>query len=122
MRQCSSVVNFIIKNHLIRSSLTSKNTKKYLFSYKDEFNGCEVSCVLIKLWLCLNCIRLQLVVNNRVHEKKIEYLTLLSCNNNVNTFLTNTEKIRIVNNLMIPDKQEFSDHRFVRIIFDQSLN
>ena len=36
MRQYSRVVNFIIKNHLIRSSYTYKNHNKDLFAYKDE--------------------------------------------------------------------------------------
>ena len=44
MRQYSSVVNLIIKNHLIRSSYTSKNPKKYLFTYKYEVSGREVYC------------------------------------------------------------------------------
>ena len=61
-----------------------------------------MSCGLIKLWLCLNFVRPQLVVDYRVHEKKLEDLMLLSCNNNTNTFLATVEKMRIVINLMLP--------------------
>ena len=80
-----------------------------------------MSCGLIKLWLCLNAVRPQLVVDYRVHENKLEDITLLSCNNNVNTFLTTMKKIRIVINSMLPDKQDFSEHRFVTIMFNQLL-
>ena len=73
---------------------------------------------MIKLWLCLNVFRPQLVVNYWVHEKKLEDLTLLGCNNNVNTYLTTMEKMRTVINSMLPYKQEFAEHRFVTIMFD----
>ena len=62
MRQYSSIVNFIIKNHLIQSSYKYQNPKKDLFTYKDEVSGREVYCGLIMLWLCLNVVRPQLVV------------------------------------------------------------
>ena len=65
---------------------------KELFIYQYEVSGREVSCELIKWWLCLNVVRTQLVVDYRVHETKLEDLTLLSCNNNVNTFHTTMEK------------------------------
>ena len=119
MRQYNSIINFIIKNHLIQRSYTSQKPNKYLFTYKDEVSRRKVSCGLIKLWLCLNVVRSQLVVYFRVHETKLDDLALLSCNNNVNTFLTTMEKIRIVINLMLSDKQEFSEHRFWTIMFDQ---
>ena len=121
MRHYSSVFNFINKNHLIRSIYTSQNPKKYLFIYKYEVSGSRVPCGWIKLWLCLNTRRLQMVVDYPVHKTKLEDLTLLSCNNNVNTFLTNMEKMRIVINSMLPDKQYFSEQRFVTIMFDQLL-
>ena len=76
---------------------------------------------MIKLWLCLNVVRLQLVVDYRVHEKKVKDLILLICNNNINTFLTTIEKMRIVINSMFPDKQDFAEHRFVTIMFYQIL-
>ena len=79
-------------------------------------------CGLINLWLCLNVVRPQLVVNYKVQETKLEDLMLLSCNNNVNTFLTTVDKMRIVINLMLLYKQEFSEHRFVTIMFGQLLN
>ena len=69
MRQYSSVVNFIIRNHLIQSSYTYQNPKKYLFTYKDEVSVREVSCGLIKLWLCLNVVGSQLVVDYWVQNK-----------------------------------------------------
>ena len=121
MRKYSSIVNFIIKNHLIWSSYTYQNPNKELFTNKDEVSGREVSCELIKLWLCLNVVRLQLVVDYRVHEKKVKDLILLICNNNINTFLTTIEKMRIVINSMFPDKQDFAEHRFVTIMFYQIL-
>ena len=80
-----------------------------------------MSCRLTKLWLYLNDVRPQMVVNFRVYKKKLEYLTLLSCNNNVNTFITTMDKICIVINLMLLDKQDLADHRFVKIMFDQLL-
>ena len=36
-------------------------------------------------------------------------------------FLANLEKMRIMINLMLPDKQEFAEHRFLTIMFDQLL-
>ena len=98
MRQYSSIVNFIIKNHFIQGSYKSQNPKKYLFTYTDEVNGCKVSCGLINLWLCLNVFKPHLVVDYRVHKTKLEDLTLLGCNKNVNTFLAAMEKMRIVIN------------------------
>ena len=121
MIQYSSIVDLIIKNHLIRSSYTSHNPKKDLFTYKDEVSGREMFCGLINLWLCLNVVRPQLVVNYWVHKTKLKDFTLLSCNNNVNTFLTTMEKIRTVINSILRDKQESAEHRFVTIMFDQLL-
>ena len=55
------------------------------------------------------------------HEKKLKDITLLSCNNNVNTFLTTMDKFFIVINSVLLDKQDFSEHRFVTIMFGQIL-
>ena len=121
MRQYSSVVNFIIKNHPILGSYIYQNPKKDLFTYKYDIRRDEVSCGLKKLWLCLNIFSPQMVVDYQVHKTNIEELTLISCNNNLNTFLATVGKMRIVINLMLPDKQEFDDHRFVTIMFDHLL-
>ena len=61
----------------------------------------------------------QLVVDYRKQEKKLEALTLRACRNNLQTFLTMMETMKILINSMLPDKEEFSDQRFNTIMFDQ---
>ena len=98
MRQCSSIIIFIIKNHLIQSSYTSQNPNKDFFTYKDKVIRRKVPCGLIKLWLCLNVVRPQLVGNYWVHKNNLKDLTFLGGNTNVNTFLTTLYKMCIVIN------------------------
>ena len=120
-RQISIALNFILKNHLEISSFISLNPKKAIFTYTDEVTGRKVDCGLVKLWLSLNIVKPQLVVNYREQEKKLEALTLRACGNNLQTFLTTMETMKILINSMLPDKKEFSDQRFNTILFDQLL-
>ena len=119
--QFSSEKNFILKNHLKRISFISLNTEKAIFTYSDEVTGRKVNCGLVKLWLFLNIIKPQLVVNYSEQEKKLEALTLRACRNNVQKFLTTMETMKILINSMLPDKEEFFDQRFNTIMFDQLL-
>ena len=60
-RKFSSDLNFILKNHLKRSSFISLNPKKAIFTYSDEFTGRKVYCGLFKLWLFLNTAKTHLL-------------------------------------------------------------
>ena len=119
--QFSSDINFILKNQLKRSSYISLNPKKDIFTYTDEVTGRKVDCGFIKLWLFLNFFKSQLVVNYREQEKKLEALTLRACGKNVQTLITTMETMKTLINLMILDKEEFSEQRFNTIMFDQLL-
>ena len=120
-RHFISALNFILNNRLKRSSFISLNPKKAIFTYTDEVTGRKVDFGLIKLWLFLNIFKPQLVVNYREQDKKLEALTLLACGNNVQTFLTMIETMKIPIDLMLPDREDFSDQRFNTIMFDQLL-
>ena len=120
-RQFSSALNFILKNHLERSRFISLNPKKAIFTYTDEVTGRKVDFGLVKLWLFLNIVKPQLVVDYREQENKLEALNLRACGNNVKKFLTTMETMNILINSMLPYKEEFSDQRFNTIMFDQLL-
>ena len=97
------------------------NPKKAIFTYTDEVTGRKVDCGLIKLWLFWNIIKPQLVVDYCEQEKKLEALTLRACGNNVQTFLTTMDTMKILINSMLLDKEDFSEQRFNTIMFDQRL-
>ena len=120
-RQFSSTLNFILKNHLQRASFISLNPKKDTFTYTDEVTGRKVDCGLIKLWTILKIVKPQLVVDYREHEKKLESLTLRSCRNNVQKFLTTMETTEILINSLLPGTEVFSDQRYNTIMFNQLL-
>ena len=104
-RQFRSALNFILKNHLERSSFISLNLKKSIFTYSDEVIGRKVDCGLFKLSLFLNIFKPQLVVDYREQEKKLEDLNLCACGNNVQTFLTTMDTMKILIKSMLPDKE-----------------
>ena len=120
-RQFSSALKFILKNHLQRASFISLNPKKDTFTYTDEVTWRKVDCGLIKLWTILNIVKPQLVVDYRDHEKKIESLTLCSCGNNVQIFLTTMETTKMLINSLLPGLEVFLDQRYNTIMFDQLL-
>ena len=62
-KKFSSALNFILKNYLKRSSFVYLNPRKSIFTYTHEFTGRKVDCGIIKLWLFLNIVKPQLVVN-----------------------------------------------------------
>ena len=104
-RQFSSALNFILKNHLKRSSFISLNPKKAIFTYTDEVTGRKVDCGLMKLWLFLNIFKPQLVVDYPKQETKLEALNLRACITNVKTLLTPMDTLKILINLILPDKE-----------------
>ena len=117
--QYSGMLNFIIKNHLQRTSYTSLNPKSSIFEYKDEVSGRRYSCGLIKLKLVFDVINPQLVVDHAIKEQELETLSLAGCGNNVHTYLTSLQEKRNEINAALPDKEEYPARRFNTTMFAQ---
>ena len=118
LRQISGVLNFILKNHLIRSIYTSLRPNQSIYLYEDEFSRRNIVCGIILLNMCFNVTKMQLVVNHFVKEKEVETLTLIGFGNNIPTFLTTLEEKRNEINSLFPVKEEFAAHQFTTIVFD----
>jgi hypothetical protein len=119
LRQYSGMLNFIIKNHLQRTSYTSLNPKSSIFEYKDEVSGRRYSCGLIKLKLVFEIINPQLVVDHAIKEQELEALSLVGCGNNVHTLLTSLQEKRNEINAALPDNEEYPARRFNTTMFAQ---
>ena len=119
LRQYSGMLNFIIKNHLQRTSYTSLNPKSSIFEYKDEVSRRTYSCGLIKLKLVFDVINPQLVVDHAIKEQELENLSLAGCGNNVHTYLTSLQEKRNEINAALPDKEEYPARRFNTTMFSQ---
>ena len=66
LRQFNGVLNFILKNHLIRTSYTSLIPKQNIYLYEDEVSGRKITCGIILLKMCFNAVKPQLVFDHHV--------------------------------------------------------
>ena len=119
LRQYSGMLNFIINNHLQRTSYTSFNPKSSMFEYKDEVSRRTYLCGLIKLKLVFDVINPQLVVDHTIKEQELENLSFVGCGNNVQTYLPSFQEKRNNINAALPDKEEYPAHRFNTTMFSQ---
>ena len=95
LRQLSGALHFILKNHISRTSYNSFHPDKEKFLYKDDRSGRQITCGLILFTMALQVIKPQLVIDHRAKERKMEDLTIASCQDNVRTYLTRMQEMRI---------------------------
>ena len=66
LRHFNGVLNFILKNHRIRSSYKSLIPKQNIYLYEDEVSGRKIACGIILLKMCFNAVKPQLVFDHHV--------------------------------------------------------
>ena len=119
LRRLSTVMHFIFKNNITRTSYTSFQPNKDKFVYKDEITGREITCGLILFKMALDVMKPQLVIDHRAKERELESLTLENCANDVRTFLTKMQEKRMEIDALCKNNVEFDGQRWLTLCFEQ---
>ena len=86
------IFHHLFKNAVSCSSYTSFFPDRKIYTYMDVVTGREIVGGLTLLKLMYAVIKLQLAVDHRTTEMRMEALTLSDCDNNVHTFLTKQQE------------------------------
>ena len=69
--------------------------------------------------MALQVMKPQLVIDHRAKERKMEDLTIASCQDNVRTYLTTMQEMRIEIDSLRKDGIKYDEQRFLTLIFDE---
>ena len=90
-----------------------------MYTYTDVVTGREIVCGLTLLKIMYAVINMQLAVDHRTTEMRMEALTLSDCDNNVRTFLAKQqENVLEINHLRV-DGVTYDPQRFAALVFNE---